>query len=96
MLYLVGTLQNAFVSPSGARKDGTTYPSAGRLQVLEDEPMESGEVRLKLHNLTCEPIEVLDYIKNKGSRFIFPVRAYKENLYLQGVGQTLETFEFPA
>lgn len=96
MLYLVGTLQNAFTTPSGTRKDGTTYPSAGRLQVLEDEALDSGEVRLKLHTLTCEPIQVFEYMKSVGSRFVFPVRYYRENVYLQGQGQTIQTFEFPA
>lgn len=93
MLYLVGTLQNAFTSPSGTRKDGTAYPAMGRLQVLEKETLEGGDSRFKLHDLSCEPQMILDYIKTVGKSHVFPVRVYKDNLYLSGKGSTVDAFQ---
>ncbi len=95
MLYLVGTLQNAFSTQSGVRKDGSTYPALGRLQVFQEEPLDSGEVRLKLHNLTCEVSQIVDYQKGVGSKFVFPVRVYKDSLYLSGPGEKTDQFHFP-
>lgn len=95
MLYLVGKLEKAFLSPSGTRKDGTKYDSAGRLQILEDEPMNNGETRLKLHNMNCPPEQVQFYQTLVGQRCVFPVRVYRDNCILTDKAESMTDFAFP-
>jgi hypothetical protein len=96
MLYLLGTLQNVFSTPGGVSKsDGRPYPPAVRLQVLATEKLDTGEERIALHTLSADVNDEQLYRKNVGKVFWFPVRSFKDNLYLNGQGMPIDDGTFP-
>jgi hypothetical protein len=75
MLTLNGTVQNVFHTPERVdRKTGEIYPAGDRVQLLAENELESGEVRLDL--VTLKVANPAAYKALQGRRVAVPVGAF--------------------
>jgi hypothetical protein len=75
MLLLVGQVVNVFEAPKGTNKEtGESFGGNPRVQILAENELQNGDIKLDLVNLSVENEAV--YKSLKGQKIAVPVGAY--------------------
>lgn len=77
MLELTGRVQNVLVTPKGTTKEGDEFGGYHQVQLLCEEKLRNGEVRMKLENLRADRHE--DFQTLRGHLVRVPVGIYVRN-----------------
>ena len=77
MLELTGRVQNILVTPKGTTKDGDEFGGYHQVQLLVEDTLRNGEVRMKFENLRADRHE--DFQALKGRLVRVPVGVYVRN-----------------